>query len=449
MTMEKGERDGQRWTSTLIREHRHHINDLTVTSNSVLLASLDNNLTRLQCLKLVWADSTSCMHPQEFMDEKNASNNSNGDDDGGEGVGTPFSETLDECPWEEEEEVPRTVITELYHGDAALTRASWLLVLRNPGLRELTFKWSWPKVGFKKVLVPRSQSVLHYTLHSERAAFLTATLSRLSALRHLEIGYGAYDYLLCHLTAILPRLESFIHVDRVNFDPKEIESAMPHRSLKRLEFSAVVTVAQLRALVKGFPGLIHFSTVWIKCDTSDGYQDNMVDNGLTTSTKTTPTTTTTTTKGASEARKEVLEWSFMESLNISSRHYEITGVLEARIRFLRLTQLGRRIQLRCSNVIRKLLWAFPALQSLDSYNQSYNQSSVDMVFSAEEERLLLSVGADDIYAIQELNLDTLDLDLPNMRGFLARMPSLFTLRVAHGAIDGTALLDVTRMFKHL
>lgn len=72
-----------------------------------------------------------------------------------------------------------------------------------------------------------------------------------------------------------------------------------------------------------------------------------------------------------------------------------------------------------------------------------------MVISAEEERLLLSMGADEVYAIQELKLDTLDLGLPKTRGFLARMPFLVTLSIAQGAIAGAILVDVTRMFKHL
>ncbi|KAH7052978.1 hypothetical protein BKA57DRAFT_534106 [Linnemannia elongata] len=181
------------WTSTLIRTHRRHINDLTVTNNSVLLASLDNNLSQLQCLKLKWRDV--CRRPREFMDEKYTSNKSN-------------------------------------------------------------------------------------------------------------IG----------------------------------------------------------------------------------------DNG--------PITATT---GALVARKEV------------------------------------------GMVVHGLLWAFPALQSLDGYNQS----SVDMVFSAEEERLLLSMGADEVYVIQELKLDTLDLGLLKTRGFLARMPFLVTLSIAQGAIAGAILVDVTRTFKHL
>lgn len=94
--------------------------------------------------------------------------------------------------------------------------------------------------------------------------------------------------------------------------------AVLHRTIKRLELSAFVNVDQLRVLVKGFPGLIHFSTVgiseWIP---SNGYQGNIGDNG--------PTTETT---GVLVARKEVLEWSFMESLQIYSQHYEIAGILD-------------------------------------------------------------------------------------------------------------------------
>ncbi|KAG0063471.1 hypothetical protein BGZ89_009844 [Linnemannia elongata] len=72
-----------------------------------------------------------------------------------------------------------------------------------------------------------------------------------------------------------------------------------------------------------------------------------------------------------------------------------------------------------------------------------------MVFSAEEERLMLSMGADEVYVIQELKLDTLDLGLPKTRGFLARMPFLVTLSIAQGAIAGAILEDVMRTFKHL
>lgn len=186
------------------------------------------------------------------MDEKNISNNSNDDGDGGGGGSIPFSAILDERPWEEA--VPRTVLTELYNGDAALTRAIWLLILRNSGLRELTFELSWPKVGFKTVRAPESPFPLHYTLHSESAVFLTAILSRLSTLRHLEIGCGAADYLLCQLAAIMPQLEIFIYIEITNFEPKEIELAVLHRALKRLELKAFVNVDQLRGACEGFPG---------------------------------------------------------------------------------------------------------------------------------------------------------------------------------------------------
>ncbi|KAF9338835.1 hypothetical protein BGZ91_007774 [Linnemannia elongata] len=140
-------------------------------------------------------------------------------------------------------------------------------------------------------------------------------------------------------------LENFIYIEISNLDTEEIELAVLHRAIKRLELSAFVNVDQLRAPVKGFPGLIHFSTVgiseWIP---SNGYQGNIGDNG--------PTTETT---GVLVAGKEVLEWLFMESLQIYSQHYEIAGILEATIRFPRLTQFDRRIHFRCSNAIRKLL----------------------------------------------------------------------------------------------
>ncbi|KAF9131830.1 hypothetical protein BG015_003808, partial [Linnemannia schmuckeri] len=94
-----------------------------------------------------------------------------------------------------------------------------------------------------------------YKLTPGSKSFLTSVFSTLAAIRHLNIGKRADDFLLSNMTTLLPTLESFVHSGQTAvFDYKTLASSTPHHNLRSLAFThESISHHQLRSIVLTFP----------------------------------------------------------------------------------------------------------------------------------------------------------------------------------------------------
>ncbi|KAF9151294.1 hypothetical protein BG015_006860 [Linnemannia schmuckeri] len=204
-----------------LRRHKKHIRHLTVTDNAVLLAALDSNLTDLLALTMQTFPNTSGTFSAEF------SMNLVGDSPSVSESGASRWKTV----------VLRDMFASYYRrGEAACIRASWLLVLENPGLQHLVFMWNWNilfsevKWGANKYRTPVPLPGLMVK------GFLDRVFRWLTSIRHVNIGLYTDNYLLSNLPTLLPNITTFVHSGVVFFDAIAIQLA-PYPKLKCLTFS--------------------------------------------------------------------------------------------------------------------------------------------------------------------------------------------------------------------
>lgn len=141
----------------------------------------------------------------------------------------------------------------------SLTRVYWQMVLKNPGLQQLTFKvrnprYIWP-LGVVGQTSGQGSSEPAVVLTSASETFLTKLLPNLQTMTHLEIGQNADEFLFLRLATELPNLKSFVHSEYSQFDPKTL-LAHPHPNLQSLAFKiADLSATQARVIIVAFPKL--------------------------------------------------------------------------------------------------------------------------------------------------------------------------------------------------
>ncbi|KAF8940600.1 hypothetical protein BGZ47_007694 [Haplosporangium gracile] len=264
------------WRKSSADIYGHHIRHLTVTNNAALLAALDSNLTDLLSLTMQTFPNTSDTLSEGF------SKSLIGDNPFASGSGASRWKTM----------VSREMFASHYRrSETACTRASWLLVLENPGLQHLVFEWNWHILclevnwgadKYRKSVPPPELMA---------KGFLDRVFGRLTSVRHVNIGFYIDNYLLSNLPTLCPTSHQ---------------------------------IEQLRACVVAFPNLRHFSILRFKND-KDGYigDDDGAENG-----------------GVNmETPTNVLEYPSLESFAFTSYRSHTTKLLNSQVRFPRTKKM--------------------------------------------------------------------------------------------------------------
>ncbi|KAF9139624.1 hypothetical protein BGX30_007678 [Mortierella sp. GBA39] len=412
--------------TALMKKHNQHIRHLTVKDKMVLIAALEAPLTGLHSLTLeleIWE--------LDADDEESDVNKSN------TWISMMLAAIAETSPLKSL--VPESAFAEDTEGNRATldwTRACWLVVFMNSALRRLTYGGysSLRYVNFLATQSPEEEGggssaagVTEDTkmpvLTSVSESFLVDILSRLSRLRHLELGMNADNFIFHNLATLLPNLDSFVHVDRAFIHTGAVQLASPHQALRILDFQQVsMTASQLRAIVVAFPVLHRLSITQARSRIYDVNYDkyNIV---------TSPT---------SFQVEDIFEHSSLASLSI--RHQPHIDFLRSRTRFSRITGIDRSVPIKNAYELRQLLWAFPSLESLDSEYELGER----VPLRAEE-----IVHEDREYHIRSLNINTSSFSTCDLDSCIAQMPFLALLEISGGFLDGRVLTELARTCVHL
>ncbi|KAF9132692.1 hypothetical protein BGW39_011555 [Mortierella sp. 14UC] len=398
----------QRWIANLLRTYKKYIRDLTVTDAAVLLWALDNDVRDLRSLTMEYSTSIFwCLEGLTGLDDN---------DRGSKRVAESAIQSHS-CD---------TVIPRSAFGDdeddekIQLTRATWLLVSRNSGLRCLAFDFAWCVDWIETHLSDDPEYEALPILHPRSIGCLPEILSRLPWLRHIEIGIGADDYLLTQLATVIPNLESFIHSDLVKFDPQAIALQPPHRALKRLVFCSAISSKQLRAIVLAFPEMQHLEVRNVETENKGNISNDGND------------------ELEEAAGAEVLECSLLTALVVNDEAINFPGIFNSLVRFPRITGLSWYVGITGLDMIRQVLWIFPALQRVDTVDLD----SREITFGGE------MIEGDNVYLIQELFICNRLYQANKDMAFFT-MPFLVVLEMHGCTLDGSSLAQINKTCRAL
>ncbi|KAG0063419.1 hypothetical protein BGZ89_009886 [Linnemannia elongata] len=236
-------------TSELTRffvEHKLWIRDLAITDVSVLYAALGANLTDLTSLSLVCRLTDYSEHDLDV----------------------PLPDDLGEL-------VPLAAFSPYIHPGFDRTRAFWRIVLSNPGLRRLI-------ISINSDLMEFADLHMSLSLPPATESFLHSVITNLHAVRHLEVGLGADDYLLANLATQFPSLESFSYWG-LDFVKSQSLTTLPHLNLRTLTLRTAIR-PRLQSVFTAFPVLLSLTitgTESYQCDDDDIYDnfDNYDNDG--------------------------------------------------------------------------------------------------------------------------------------------------------------------------
>ncbi|KAF9151292.1 hypothetical protein BG015_006858 [Linnemannia schmuckeri] len=410
--------------TALMNQHNQHIRHLTVKDKMVLIAALEAPLTGLHSLTLeleIWE--------LDADDEESDINKSN------TWISMMLAAIAEKSPLEVM--VPEAAFADDSEGDQARldwTRACWLTVLMNSALRRLTYGGysSLRYVNSLATQPPKEQEGEGGSLGESKMPLLTSvsesflvdTLSRLPRLRHLELGMNADNFIFHNLETLLPNLESFVHVDRAFIDTGAVQLASPHQALRILDFQQVsITASQLRAIVIAFPVLHRLSITQARSRIYDVNYDKY-------------NTLISTTSFQIE---DILEHSSLTYLSI--RHQPHIDFLRSRTKFPKITGIDRSVPIKNAYELRQLLWAFPALERLDSEYELGER----VPLRAEE----IIHEKDREYRLRSLNINTSSFSTCDLDSCIAQMPFLVLLEISGGFLDGRVLTELARTCKNL
>ncbi|KAF9139625.1 hypothetical protein BGX30_007679 [Mortierella sp. GBA39] len=405
------EGDRRHHIAALLRRHKEHIRHLTVTDNAVLLAALDSNLTDLLSLTMMPEPNTLGTFSDEFSKSLIGDNPSTSDSGSNR--------------WKIA--VQRQAFASGYRrGEAGCTRASWLLVLENPGLQHLVFEWNWNILGFN---ARWNKHKCYHPLPPSKD-FLDRVFSGLASVRHVRIGFFIDTYLFSNLSTLLPNVTSFVYTGQVYFNPVTIQ-LVPRPELKRLVFNGGIDIRQFRSLVVAFPNLRHLSILRFK-DNEGNYSDDDVDAKATGVNMETP--------------MDVLEYPSLESLvfadshgSYGNNHGYITKLLASRIRFPRIREMKSYVDIVGPSVVRQALRMLPALEVLHCW------SPVSEIASVVEENEEVAA----IHPIRVLNLHSSESHMPGLHTTITLMPFLVKLCIYKCAIDRRTLSSIVKNCRSL
>lgn len=295
--------------------------------------------------------------------------------------------------------------------------------MENPGLQHLVFEWNWSILGFN---VSWGIDKYRYAVPLPGLLtkdFLSRVFSRITSVRHVNIGFNIDGYLLSNLATLLPNVTSFVYTRQVFFDTVVIQLA-PRPELKRLEFQQGIDIEQLRAIVVAFPDLRHLSILRFKND-NGGYNDEDHDAEYTGVRMETP--------------MDVLEHPSLESFVFTHKRGHITKLLASRIRFPKIKEIKSYSMIAGPDVVRQALWNFPALEVLHCWNPV---SEIASIAEKDDEEAV-------IHPIRVLGLHS---DEPHMLGLhtiITRMPSLVKLCIHTCVIDERTLSSIVKTCRSL
>ncbi|KAF9912682.1 hypothetical protein EC991_009418 [Linnemannia zychae] len=395
------------WREVDPSNRKEYIRNLTVVDNGQLLASLDSDLTGLHSLTLKRVGGSYWLKETEFFDD-GTSNNMDGN--------VMFSQACKTRPWDDL--IPIYTFTGTDLGEATQGRASWLLVLNNPDLRQLIIDRSWGSYSFKTTWVFGFAGT-NRAICKRSATVLSETLSKMTLLQHIEIGLCADDYLLTNLVTILPNLTSFVHSGDAEFDPQVIMSQLPHQALKQLVFKKAITVKQLRAIATVFPVLVHLSAERFGSHHLRSRNNLDSDGNLVPS-------------------MEVLEWKTLESLKVTGTTFDANGVLDAHIRLPRVVRLDKGAHnIYNPAKLQHVLSTFPALLRLECSSKYVGEVTfINKVFT-------------QTHPVQELLLRKVGFAARNVKFMFLQMPFLVHLEMDCFEFEGETVLELVRTYKKL
>ncbi|KAF9152562.1 hypothetical protein BG015_005083 [Linnemannia schmuckeri] len=417
----------QQRVSTSLQRHRQHIRDLKVRDEMLLLAALEANITGLVSLYL---DPTYFKSTMYFHSARKAEL-------------LLVSEDWDEL-------IPQAAFDGTYYADRSIdyTRALWRLVYMNPGLRRLVFQrvermsitfflMAHPSVApngavTSSVLTPTSQS------------FLLNMLARLRSIRHLQVGQRADEYLFCNLNTLFPSLDSFVHSDMVDFNPRTVRLD-PHRNLRSLKFLCTISPGQLRAVVVAFPELEELS---VRRLLDNHHLVHYVDS---------PSSNSETVLTGPQWADDLVHSSLMRlaiddmsfvSLKLSSS----CGLLRSRTIYPYVTKSGTYIRVRCAMDLGRVLYVFPSALSLQIWGIN-NSSQIGHLQDDVDWKCpppFFETWGRDHAMVKDLAFVYVDLSpSAEMNAVYAQMPLLTRMKLKHCSLDGTTLTTFSRYFKNL
>lgn len=418
-------KEHQQRFSALIQRHRLHIRDLKVKDLGLLCAAFEANLTGLVSLRL---DSSEFKSLSYFKSEPNS-------------MSSLVPENFDEL-------IPKTAFdNSIYAGKYMdYTRAFWRLVLMNPGLRRLIFHRNWCSSGILDLMTNVSEAtnpdgMVTRTLTPTSRSFLLNVLSRLRSLRHLQIGLRTDEFLLCNLNSYLPDLESFVHDEVVDFNPRTVRID-PHRNLRSLKFTCPISPGQLRTVVAAFPGLETLLVHRLRDNYNLGHYIES-------------TSSTETLPAAPQWDDDLVHFSLtrlvIDNMGSASQKLSPTSsLLRSRTLYPHVTTMIGRIKIRHTLDLGRVLCILPSAATL--HIQGINQSHQSHEEQGETgwQCLLFETCGRNHAAVKALDIGWVNFGPSvKMNTVYAMMPLLTRIRMKHCYIDGTTLTAFSRHFKNL
>ncbi|KAF9132695.1 hypothetical protein BGW39_011558 [Mortierella sp. 14UC] len=411
--------------STLIHRHKQHIRDLKIMDGGLLRAAFEASLTGLLSL---------CLDSPQFLSDVYSDRE------------PAITATL--VPEEHDELIPKAAF---YYRDyderfLDLTRAFWLLVFMNPGLRRLELCRIEPLLGMLAFMTEYSvgaNGMIISVPTPTSQAFLLNALSRLGSLRHLRVGQKADEFLFRNLGTHFPGLKSFVHSELVHFDPWKVRLD-PHMNLRSLKFICSISPEQLRTIVVGFPALDELSIRRLEDRHNMGQHVGMDGNE-------------DTALAALRWDEDLVHASLKrlaidEMSSVDPKQAPSSGLLRSRTIFPTVTKTSPDIMIKCAMDIGRVLYVLPSVKILKLRGISDPHIGDEDGQEADwKQPQFETFGQDNSYAaVKSLEIDCVKFGPSKaMDAVFAQMHSLSSLNFTRCTLDGSTLTALSKHLKSL
>lgn len=410
--------------STLVQQHRQHIRDVKVRDETLLCMVLEANPTGLLSLLL----DSSLFRPPIY-------------------VHSMFSLASEE--WGEL--IPEAAFDKGQHNGRSVdcTRAFWRLAYMNPELRRLTFPKYEGMSGIAGLMantsVAANGAVTSSVLTPTSESFLFSMFARLRSLRHLQVGQRADEFLFCNLSTLLPNLESFVHTEMVDFNPRTVQFD-PHKNLRSLKFICTISHGQLRAVVAAFPGLEVLSLRRLQDNHHLAHYFDRKSNAH-------PYTDLTGPQWTDDLVHSSLMHLAIDDMIVVSPSMSLTcGLLQSRTLYPHVTKLVTNVLVRCALDLGRVLYTLPSALSLQ-ISRAKDTNEADGELDEAEWQCsspFLETWGRDHAMVKDLHIGWINLGPSSeMDTLYVQMPLLTRLKLAHCSLDGATLSAFARNFKNL
>lgn len=165
---------------------------------------------------------------------------------------------------------PNKSLSKLYRRIMTLrSQLCWQLVFNNPRLRTIEFKsaTSAPTFwGFKSI-----------TEDAATEAYLLQKFSRLTQVRHLELGKGIVEFILPRLGRLFPYIKTYV-CPTVSLLEMDLTALDVCSTLRTLTFHCAIRVPHLRSILKAFSGLQHLTLGGTLLGSNPGALDEIIEH---------------------------------------------------------------------------------------------------------------------------------------------------------------------------